>query len=150
MRQKFSRKAAFRPVVFRTFVFRTVAVLLLGVRAGSAMDAALPVLLLQEPFADLASQPAPPAGCHRSESLASPPLPVVPATIPPAPRSYQCCVAGHHAAIPFAPFSFLQVLAHVGDASGAGQFSLLAAVHFLSIVLISPFGSPPGSFSLRI
>jgi hypothetical protein len=150
MRQKF-----FCRIAFRGIAFRTVAVLLLGMTAASAAGLALPAGLFpgtpsSEPSpADLASRPARPAGCHDHALPASLPLPVVPATVPPAPRSYQCCVAGHHAAIPLASFSFRLVLACMG-AADAGQFSFVTTLHFSFLVPVSPFGSPPGSFSLRI
>jgi hypothetical protein len=153
----FSR-AAFRGIVFRGFAFRAAAILLLGVTAMGAMDAAgmaLPAGISSEtpsssmPSAALASQPARPAGCHDHALPASLPLPVVPATVPAEPRSYQCCVTGHHAAIPFASFSLRLALACVGDADTA-QFSFVTKLHFSSLVLVSPFSSPPGSFSLRI
>jgi hypothetical protein len=144
----------FRKIAVRSFAFRAVAVLLLGMTAASAMNAAdmaLPAGILSErPSADPALQPVRLAGCHGHESPASLPLPIVPATVPPAPRSYQCCVAGHHAVIPFASFSLRLVLARLGDASSAGRFPLGTAEHSSSIALISPFGSPPGGFSLRI
>ena len=158
MRQKFFRKVAFRCLAFRGsafrgVVFRTAAALLLGMTSANAMDAAdmaLPAGLFSEgPSSDLALQTARPAGCHDHELPASLPLPIVPATVPPAPRGYQCCVTGHDAAIPFASFSLRITLACVGGASGAGQFSSATAMHLSSIALI-PFGSPPGSFSLRI
>ena len=154
MKQKFFCRIAFRHLGLHRVAFRAASVLLLVITAASAMEAtgmALPA----KPFSGrlstvLSSQPAPPAGCHSPELPASLPLPVVPATIPPAPRSYQCCVTGHHIAIPFASFSHRLVFSCVGDASGAGQFSLLTAARSSSSVLISPFGSPPGSVSLRI
>jgi hypothetical protein len=142
-----------RKISVRGLAFRTVAVLLLGMTAASAMnaaDVAAAGTFSERPSADPALQPARPAGCHSHESLASLPLPVVPATVPPAPRSYQCCVAGHNAVIPFASFSLRLVLARVGDVGSAVRLSLGAAVHSSSIALISPFGSPPGGFSLRI
>jgi hypothetical protein len=153
------RQKLFRRVVFGGFAFRAAAILLLGMTAASAMDTAgmaLPAGLFfetpsSEPSsADLASQPARPAGCHDHTLPTSLPSPVVPATVPPAPRSYQCCVTGHHAAIPLAPFSLRLVLAWVGEATDAGQFSLVTELHFSSLLLVSPFSSPPGSFSLRI
>jgi len=101
MRQKFFRKVAFHHVAFRVFAFRTAAVLLLGMTAASAMSAAEMTLppgpSLERLAANRASQPAQPARCHSYELPASLPLPVVPATVPHAPRSYQCCVTGHHA-----------------------------------------------------
>lgn len=159
MRPKFFLKVAFRSLAFRRdsfldLAFRTAAVLLLGMTVASTMNAA-DMGRSAEPFfswpaAELAAQPARPAGCHSHALPASLPLPVVPATVPPAPRNYECCVTGHHAAIPFASFSLRLVLACVGEATGAEQFSLATTVHSSSIVLISPSGSPPGSFSLRI
>jgi hypothetical protein len=153
MRLKVFRKVAFRRFAFCGVGFRTVAVLLLGVTAASAMNAtgmALPAERFSERLsADLASQPAQPAGCHSHELPASLPLPVVPATVPPAPRSYQCCVTGHHAVIPFASFTLRLAWTRAEDASGSGQFSLSTARHFFSVVS-SSFGSPPGSFALRI
>ena len=143
-----------RKIAVRDLAFRSVAVLLLGMTTASAMnaaDVALPAGTFSERHsADPALQPARPARCHSHESLASLPLPIVPATVPPAPRSYQCCVAGHHATIPLASFSLRLVLARVGDVSNAVRLSLGTAVHSSSIALISPFGSPPGGFSLRI
>jgi hypothetical protein len=153
MRQKF-----FRRIAFRGIVFRAVAILLIGMTAVSAVDAAAmapPAGLFSErpsselSSASLASRPARPAGCHDHALPASLALPVVPATVPPAPRSYQCCVTGHHAAIPFASFSLRTALACIGPAD-TGQFSSLTTLHFSSLILVSPFGSPPGSFSLRI
>src|SRR3984957_19277357 len=154
MRQKF-----FRRIAFRGIVFRAVAILLIGMTAVSAVDAAAmapPAGLFSErpsselSSASLASRPARPAGCHDHALPASLALPVVPATVPPAPRSYQCCVPGHHAANPLGPFSLRLVLAWVGEATDAGQFSLVTELHFSSLLLLSPFSSPPGSFSLRI
>lgn len=158
MRQQFFRKLAFRRLAFRGIVFRSAALLLLGMTVVSAMDAAgmAPSAGLffgtssSEPSpTDLGSRPARPAGCHDHALPASLPLPVAPATIPPAPRSYQCCVTGHHAAIPFASFSLRLVLACIGPAD-AGQFSFVTKLHFSSLILVLPFSSPPGSFSLRI
>jgi hypothetical protein len=159
MRPKAFLKVAFRSLSFRRdafhdLAFHTAAVLLLGMTVASTMNAADMGRSTERfspwPSAYLASQPAPTTGCHSHALPASLPLPVVPATVPPAPRSYECCVTGHHAAIPFASFSLRLVFACVGEATGAEQFSLATTVHSSSIVLISAFGSPPGSFSLRI
>ncbi len=164
MRPKFFRKVEFRSFAFnrlalhgvslRFFAFRAAAVLLLGMTAASAIsaaDMAPPAGAFSgRPSADLASQPSRTAGCHSHALPASLPLPVAPASGPPAPRSYQCCVTGHHAVIPFASFSLRLLLACVGEVTGAEQFSLATTAHFPSPVLISPVGSPPGSVSLRI
>jgi hypothetical protein len=153
------RQKLFRRVVFRGFAFRIAAVLLLAMTTASAMDTAgmaLPGGLFfetpsSEPSsADLASKPARAAGCHDHTLPTSLPSPVFPATVPRAPRSYQCCVTGHHAAIPLAPFSLRLVLAWVGETTDAAQFSSVTELHFSSLLLVSPFSSPPGSFSLRI
>ena len=87
----------------------------------------------------LSAQPAHPAGCHAPR----------PATPPAAPASYQCCVNGHHAAIPSAPVSLRPLLAEFSRKpdSGGGSASLLLA-HVAVIAASS--SSPPGSAPLRI
>jgi len=157
MRQKFFRKIAFRGVAlrslaassaaFRGVVSRAAAVLLLGMTAANAMgaaDMARPAGLFPErASADFAPQPGSPAGCHSHENPAYPAVPVTP-------RGYECCVTGHRAAIRLASFSLRPVLACVGEAGRARQIPLATTVHFSSLALITPFGSPPGGFSLRI
>jgi hypothetical protein len=82
----------------------------------------------------------PPAGCHSD----SPALPS------PAPSSHQCCVNGHHAAIPNALFS---------DSPLAAQLCSLAATEQLRLGFVPNHrpaagdvssSSPPGVAPLRI
>jgi len=66
------------------------------------------------------------------------------------PVSYQCCVNGHHAAIPQATFSARPLLALFSKSEG-GQNSSLASVlaaHFSTVIV--PASSPPGIAPLRI
>jgi len=67
-----------------------------------------------------------------------------------APLSYQCCVNGHHAAIPQATFSARPLLALFPKSHGAEGFSLASvlAAHFSTVV--APSSSPPGTVPLRI
>jgi hypothetical protein len=79
---------------------RMIALLLLVLMAGTLPGA--------QALAFPEAQPLPPhphpAGCHSPGST-------VPATPDPAPTSYQCCVNGHHAAIPNASFTLGSVTA---------------------------------------
>ena len=66
------------------------------------------------------------------------------------PISYQCCVNGHHAAIPQATFQARPLLALFSKSHGGEDFSLdsVLAAHFSTIVV--PASSPPGLTPLRI
>jgi len=81
-----------------------------------------------------------PAGCHDHG----------PAAPFPAPSSFQCCVSGHHAVLPNAPFSFGSADAQLcGLNSGWGLNLAVAAFRPLA-VLVAPSNSPPITASLRI
>jgi hypothetical protein len=99
--------------------------------------AALPGALAMPPV------PAPAghaAGCHGHG----------PANPKHLPTSYQCCVSGHHAAVPTVSFSLRGVATQVGSLDGVDglRFALLLSVN--SAVLIFPSNSPPGLTPLRI
>jgi hypothetical protein len=99
--------------------------------------AALPGALAMPPV------PAPAghaAGCHGHG----------PANPSHLPTSYQCCVSGHHAAVPTVSFSLRGVATQVGSLDGVDglRFALLLSVN--SAVLIFPSNSPPGLTPLRI
>ena len=66
------------------------------------------------------------------------------------PVSYQCCVNGHHAAIPQAMFSARPLLALFSKSHGGEDFSLASvlAAHFSTVIV--PASSPPGIAPLRI
>jgi len=80
------------------------------------------------------------AGCHGHE----------PATPSPAPASYQCCVSGHHAAIPNLSFSLRVVAAQVGGLDGSDGPGLRLLVRLNAATLVVPADSPPGPVPLRI
>jgi len=67
-----------------------------------------------------------------------------------APLSYQCCVNGHHAAVPPATFSARPLLALFPKSHGGEDFSpaSVLAPHFSTVV--TPSSSPPGIAPLRI
>jgi hypothetical protein len=67
-----------------------------------------------------------------------------------APVSYQCCVNGHHAAIPRATFQARPLVALFSKSDGGENSSLASvlAAHFSMIV--TPSSSPPGIAPLRI
>ena len=91
-------------------------------------------------------QPARAAGCH-PHGPAIPPASPAPA---PAPVSYQCCVNGHHWAIPSPSFTRRPLVAVMVDldlGDGTSPHSL-PCLH--SAGLIVPTISPPGSARLRI
>lgn len=151
MRQKCFHRIAFRYLGLPRLAFRAAAVLLLAITAASAMDAAgmalppgsLPGQLSGQHSAHLASPPAFPGGCHGHEGPAYPAVPVMP-------RSYQCCITGHHIAILSASFSLPLVLACVREAGDAAGFSFATTAHVPTLVLIFPSSSPPGGVALRI
>ena len=120
-------------------MLRTVAVLLL-----LTMACALP-----SAHGHLAAtaQESHPAGCHSH-------MPAIPARSPsdlPVPTSYECCVNGHHAAIPNAAFSLGPVAAqHCGlNSSNRPCLSVVASSH-AALFFVVPSNSPPNVAPLRI
>jgi len=81
-----------------------------------------------------------PAGCHGHE----------PAIPMPAPTSYQCCVTGHHAVLPNAPFSFGSGDAQLCRLDAGWDLNLAVAVFRPLAVLVAPSDSPPITAALRI
>ena len=110
---------------------RLVAVLLLVTLVATLSGAqALPVP---------AAHPNHPARCHGHG-------PAIPA---PARTGYQCCVGGHHAAIPNASFSPRPVVVQI-CALPAGQDIDLNFVRGDFVALAAPSDSPPGVTPLRL
>ena len=66
------------------------------------------------------------------------------------PVSYQCCVNGHHAAIPQATFSARPLLALFSTSHGGEDFSLASALAADFSTVVAPSSSPPGLLPLRI
>jgi hypothetical protein len=81
----------------------------------------------------------PPASCHHH-------LPVAPSK---APVSYQCCVNGHHAAVPSATFSLQPLAVELSSSDNRHPFSV-AFSDLLSPMISPPSASPPGAAPLRI
>jgi hypothetical protein len=79
------------------------------------------------------------AGCHGR----------APATPSPAPANFQCCVNGHHAAIPNATFSEPSMLVG-GEEEGGKEFSGSYAPYRRSAMCMVLSNSPPGGAPLRI
>ena len=81
-----------------------------------------------------------PAGCHGHEPVA--PIP--------SPTNYQCCVSGHHAAIPNSAFSLHSAASHLGP-SDHGEHHRLKFIlrHDPAVMIVSSY-SPPGAAPLRI
>lgn len=73
--------------------------------------------------------------------------PVVPA---PAPTSYQCCVSGHHVAIPNSSFSSLPLTAQLRGSDADAGFRLGAERCRHSAMFVVASNSPPGAAPLRI
>ena len=118
---------------------RMIAGLLLAATATSlpgaqalALPAALPVHIHLHP-----------AGCHS-------PKPTAPAVPDPAPTSYQCCVNGHHAAIPNGLFTLRSMAAQLCSLAAAEQLCLSSASYRHSTISVVPSNSPPGAAPLRI
>jgi hypothetical protein len=114
---------------------RMVAVLLL-VALAAAQPAA-------QVLAFSASPTLPSAGCHgdMGRHHSSPTTP--------APSRYQCCVNGHHAAIPCAVFSGHRVFA-LTSGIDMGMSLALRSSQLPSFVSFAPSSSPPGGTPLRI
>lgn len=113
-------------------ILRMVAVLL-----SLTMTTALPGA---HAVAIPATQTGHPAGCHSHG----------PATPSPAPASYQCCVSGHHAAIPSVSFSAQLLLAQFATLDGGEDLSLASTLFAHSSLNVVTAGSPPGIAPLRI
>src|SRR5260370_28398667 len=84
--------------------------------------------------------PAHSAGCHGDQ----------PATPSPAPSRYQCCVNGHHTALPNAPFAFRSMAAQPGRLDGSDLSHRDAVCRFHLAFLVFPSNSPPHISPLRI
>jgi hypothetical protein len=82
----------------------------------------------------------PASGCHSHG----------PATPSPVPTSYECCVNGHHAAVPSAQFSLRFSAPEAGMFDGIDSPGLVLPFSVNSAVLILPSSSPPGTALLRI
>jgi hypothetical protein len=87
----------------------------------------------------LAPQPVPPAGCHHHG-------PAVPS---PAPANFQCCVSGHHVAVPSVSFAS-QPLVELRWVQEGGRRPRISFSFFPSSLFIVPSDSPPGAAPLRI
>jgi len=74
-------------------------------------------------------------------------MPGQPARVP---LSYQCCLNGHHAAIPQATFSLTQLLAQVCKSYGGEDLSLSSVLSAHFSIIVVPASSPPGIAPLRI
>jgi hypothetical protein len=85
----------------------------------------------------ISAVPTHPAGCHSH-------LPAKP-----APASYQCCVNGHHAAIPSPTFSPRPLVAQILSPDGE-KLSIASVPSLHSATLVFPGSSPPGFAPLRI
>ncbi|MGA2347113.1 MAG: hypothetical protein ABSF93_13960 [Candidatus Sulfotelmatobacter sp.] len=110
-------------------IMRTVATLLL-----LTITAALPAAQAMPFGAGHA------AGCHNHG----------PANPSPAPTSYQCCVNGHHAAVPIVSFSLHLAAVQVGRSNSEDRPRLALPLNVSSTGLIFPSSSPPGPVPLRI
>jgi len=73
-----------------------------------------------------------------------------PATPSPVPTGYECCVNGHHAAIPNLSFCLRFVAAQVSSLDGSDDPQLALLLRLNSTVLVFPSDSPPGPVPLRI
>lgn len=113
---------------------RMVAVLLLA--ALAAAQPATQVLALS------AGPPLPAAGCHGDMGRHSS------SPTAPAPAKYQCCVNGHHAAIPSAMFSGHRLLTLMSGMDLG--LALRSSSELASLVSFAPSTSPPQSAPLRI
>jgi hypothetical protein len=109
--------------------WRMIAMVLVGVTVAANPGA--------HALAFLTTAAAHPAGCHSH----------APAT--PAPISYQCCVSGHHAAMPNASFSPRALTA---PPCGLGDEQLCRSSEFdrRSVMFVDPSNRPPGAAPLRI
>jgi hypothetical protein len=107
---------------------RMVAVLLVGTIFTGLPGAG--ALAIPAPSA------GPPAGCHGRR--------------PATPTGFQCCVNGHHAAIPNAWFTSRPMDARLLVLAGDEQLRLGFAAARLFVMFVIPSNSPPGAAPLRI
>jgi hypothetical protein len=110
-------------------ILRMVAVLLLIAMAAMPAAQAMP----------FPAAPSGHPGCHGH----------APITPVPSPTNYQCCVSGHHAAMPGAAFSIGSMAAERCSLEQSERPNL-RFVSFPSAVLAVPNSSPPGATPLRI
>ena len=73
-----------------------------------------------------------------------------PANPVPASTDYQCCVNGHHAAIPNLSFSLRFMAVQVSSLDGTDGPRLALLLRLNSAVFVFPSDSPPGPVPLRI
>jgi hypothetical protein len=96
-------------------------------------------LLSAQPSSLLATQVSHAEGCHGDR----------PAIPPPSSTRYDCCVNGHHAAIPSATFSLQSATAELSLSRSEvpdGNF----VPYFRSTLLVLVSSSPPSAIPLRI
>ena len=110
---------------------RIIAVIVL-VAVGAAFASA------QAPDHSIPQSKLPP--CHGQ-------MPEQPSRVP---VSYQCCVNGHHAAIPRATFQARPLLALLSKSDGGENFSLASVLAAPFSTVVAPSSSPPGFTPLRI
>jgi hypothetical protein len=127
-------------------LFRMAALLLLSMMMTMTMTvAALPALPMM-PQAGLSPQLA---GCHghrsgnRSHNPSQNPLPAPPV-------SFQCCVNGHHAALPSAMFSSRPLPAQISDSDREAKLPVDSALTGNFAALLLPSVSPPHPAPRRI
>ena len=85
-----------------------------------------------------------PAGCHGHGPATPSPSPSN------LPTSYQCCVSGHHAAIPNSAFSLRSTASQLCQLDRGEDLGLKSVLrHDPAVMLVSSY-SPPGTAPLRI
>ena len=99
----------------------------------------VPAMFTAQGFATSAMPAEQPAGCHE-------PMPA-PA---PAPVSYQCCVMGHHWAVPGTTFSVDAPVAHTLPTESQDGLFLSQACHRQDNAFLLSSASPPQFLPLRI
>jgi hypothetical protein len=112
-------------------IFRLVGGLLVGITAAT--------LLTATALAFPGAHALQPAGCHSHKAPATPQAPV----------NYQCCAAGHSAAIPGSGFT-VQPPALVGETQAARPAFVAGATPGILFTLHPPLDGSPGLDQLRI
>lgn len=113
-------------------ISRTIAMVVLVTMCATLLDApvlALPTILVGHP-----------ARCHGG----------TPAPQTPAPVSYQCCVSGHHWAIPGPSDSHRPLIAQLSAFNESRSIPCDLVSCFVSRALVLPSSSPPSLSPLRI
>ena len=110
-------------------ILRMVAVVLLLAMADMPATQAMPFPVAQSGH----------PGCHGH----------APVTPVPSPTNYQCCVSGHHVAMPSAAFCIGSIAAELCCLEPIER-AKLRFDSFPSAVLALPSNSPPGAAPLRI